>query len=306
MDRKKYVESMYNNLGFLKLKGIVPNDSYMCPLCMQSFSLEEVRTKMTEEDVPQASLGGRRIALTCRTCNSTCGHTIDINLLNAIISDEQRKYLPLTNRKVRVLHGNQRLNAQLRIDANRNMFLEINTKANNPTVWDDYRENVLKENALLDLQDVQLKRDERFISAALLKNAYLLLFTKTGYTFLSDSYYNDLRKQIRTPKPYILPERLWTMQDLNVDDGIYLCKDNRLRGFFVIYTLSKMLKYRVCAFIPVPNVPYIAAAYYLREFDAHSRIRIERLPDYMDFFNNSNDILRLRKWCYGWGNFMQK
>lgn len=306
MDRKKYIESMHNNLGFLKLKGIVPNDSYMCPLCMQSFSLEEVRTKLTEEDVPQASLGGKRIALTCRNCNSTCGHTIDVNLLNAIISNEQRKYLPLTNRKVRVLHDNQRLNAQLRIDANRNMFLEIDTKCNNPKLWEKYRENVLKENALVNLQDVQLKRDERFISAALLKNAYLLLFAKTGYTFLSDSYYDDLRKQIRTPKPYILPERLWTMQDLNVDDGIYLCKDNRLRGFFVIYTLSKMLRYRVCAFIPVPNVPYIAAAYNLREIDAYCRIRIERLPDYMDFLNNSNDILRLRKWCYGWGSFKQK
>ena len=303
MDRQKYIESMRNNLVFLKSRGIVADDRYICPLCMKSFSLDEVQL-LTEEDVPQASLGGKRIALTCRTCNSTCGHTIDVNLLNAIISNEHRKFLPSTNRKVSVLDENQRLNAQLRIDANRNMFLEIDTNRNNPKVWEDYKENVLKENALVDLQDVQLKRDERFISAALLKNAYLLLFAKTGYTFLSDSYYDDLRKQISNPKPYILPERLWTMQNVNVDDGIYLSKDNRLSGFFVIYTLSKILKYRVCAFIPVPTVPYIAAVYYLREIDAYSRIRIEHLPDYMDFLNSSEDILKLRKWCYGWRNFM--
>lgn len=174
MDRKKYFEGMHNNLGFLKSRAFVSDDNYRCPLCMQSFSPEEVRTVLTEEDVPQDSLGGKRIALTCRNCNSICGHSIDINLLNAIISNEQKMYLPSTYRKVNVLADAQKLNAMLRIDANRNMFLEINPKGNNPKVWDNYKENILKKNALVDLQDMPLKRDERLISAALLKNAYLL------------------------------------------------------------------------------------------------------------------------------------
>lgn len=42
--------------------------------------------------MPQASLGGKRIALTCRSCNSTCGHSIDVNLLNAIVGFEQKSF----------------------------------------------------------------------------------------------------------------------------------------------------------------------------------------------------------------------
>lgn len=70
----------------------IQDERYKCPLCMQSFSDDEVVKNLTEEDVPQASLGGKRIALTCRSCNSTCGHSIDINLLNVIVCFEQKKF----------------------------------------------------------------------------------------------------------------------------------------------------------------------------------------------------------------------
>lgn len=303
MNKQLYIESMHNNLHILFTMGAIQDERYKCPLCMQSFSDDEVVKNLTEEDVPQASLGGKRIALTCRSCNSTCGHSIDVNLLNAIIGLEQRKFFPLTDRKINLIHEGQRLGANLHIDANRQLFLEIDTKRNNPKIWDEYREKILKENALIDLQIVPLKRDERLISAALLKNAYLLLFARTGYTFLADSYYDDLRMQINNPKPYILPERLWTLQNVSVADGIFLCRDNRLRGFFVVYTLSKVMQYRVCVFIPSPNVPYLTAAYHLRNILAHDRIRVEIIPSYFDFLNNRNNIARLRKWCYGWDKF---
>ena len=56
----------------------------------ETFTEQEVRTILTEEDVPQASLGGSRIILTCRQCNSTCGSEIDVHLYNAIKAREQR------------------------------------------------------------------------------------------------------------------------------------------------------------------------------------------------------------------------
>ncbi len=108
----------------------------------------------------------------------------------------------MTDRKVNLIHEGRRLGANLHIDANSQLFLEIDAKRNNPKIWDEYRENILKENALIDLQEIPLKRDERLIYAALLKNAYLLLLAKIGYTFLADSYYDDLRMQIRNPKLY--------------------------------------------------------------------------------------------------------
>lgn len=53
--------------------------------------------------------------------------------------------------------------------------------------------NVLIEVEILSVEDVIIKKDIRRISAAILKNAYLILFSKTGYTFLFDPYYNCLR-----------------------------------------------------------------------------------------------------------------
>lgn len=66
MNKQFYIESMHNNLHILFAMGVIQDEMYKCPLCMQSFSDDEVVKNLTEEDVPQASLGGKRIALTCR------------------------------------------------------------------------------------------------------------------------------------------------------------------------------------------------------------------------------------------------
>ena len=300
MNRQLFGSNMLNNLKILNGFGVVDDAYYKCPLCMSQFSDETAMRLLTEEDVPQAALGGKRIALTCRHCNSTCGHTIDVSLINTIIAIENKYYLARTERNVNVLKEGKRLNAKLRIDTNRDMFLDIDTKRNNPKIWAEYKYNILLENAIMDLHDVPQKRNDRQFSAAILKNAYLLLFAQTGYTILSDSFYDRLRDQINNPQPFILPEGLWTLQNLTISDGIYLSKDNRIRGFFVVYTLTKVLRHRVCVFIPSPNVPYEAATFYLKQILPSSRVPIEKLFPYFDFLNNKEDIIRLRKWCFGW------
>lgn len=300
MDKSAFLLSMHNNRKYLHEMGIFDEEKYKCPLCLQSFSDEEVLNNLTEEDVPQKSLGGKRILLTCKKCNNTSGYSIDIHLLNAIKGLEQRQYLPSTEHQVTVIDSDKRLNAKVKIDDERNINLEINTKRNNPAVWNFFKESILLKDNVINLKNNPLKRDERFISAALLKNAYFMLFARTGYTFLTDSFYNELREQICNPKPYILPERLWTMQNLYVCDGIYLSKNNQLRGFFVIYTISLKHDYRVCVFIPVPTVPFLSAAYLLRELTSNTRVPIEKLSSNFDFLNNKDDMMRLRNWCYGW------
>lgn len=157
----------------------------------------------------------------------------------------------------------------------------------------------LLPNELVNIEEIPLKKDERRIGAAIIKNAYLLLFEKTGYSFLYDSYYDDIRKQIFEPEVFHLPERLWTLQNIQIPDGIYLTGDNRYRGFFVVYTLKLKLEYRVCVLIPTPMVPYLAATKELGKIEANCPIRIMRMPE-LDYLNDDNAISRLRKWCYGW------
>src|SRR5581483_11566139 len=50
---------------------------YLCPLCLKWFaSVEDVSL----EHAPPESVGGREVALTCKPCNNTAGHTIDAEL----------------------------------------------------------------------------------------------------------------------------------------------------------------------------------------------------------------------------------
>ena len=299
MNKIEYYQSMHNNINILKKDKIDIEGDYICPLCMQKFNEEEVKTILTEEDVPQRSLGGKRIALTCKKCNNTCGAQIDIHLYNAIVSREQRLFLPGTNRRVRIEKDDRRLNGELRIENDGIIKLLVNTKKNSPQNWENFRSNILIPNEIVTIEDSKLKKEERRIAAAILKNAYMLLFAKTGYTFLYDTYYDKIRNQISDPDIYYLPDRLWTIQQISIPDGIYLTEDNRYRGFFVVYTLRLEFSYRVCVLIPTPLVPYLAVAKQLQKIEADSSIQVLSLPN-LDFLNDLSAIERLKKWSYGW------
>lgn len=67
MDKKSYIEKNLKNLSLIR--NVDSSDSqveYLCPLCMKPISIDGSQSDLTEEDVPQASLGGQRITLTCK------------------------------------------------------------------------------------------------------------------------------------------------------------------------------------------------------------------------------------------------
>ena len=73
MNTKNHFSRIKTNLEILRRIGVkVPDGDFLCPECFSPFNEYEI-SKLTEEDVPQASLGGSRITLTCRKCNSNCG-----------------------------------------------------------------------------------------------------------------------------------------------------------------------------------------------------------------------------------------
>ena len=85
MDKLLYYNSCVKNLSILRDADLASlHLDYVCPLCMKSFPSEVAKTELTEEDVPQKSLGGHRITLTCKQCNSKCGSIIDIHLMETM------------------------------------------------------------------------------------------------------------------------------------------------------------------------------------------------------------------------------
>ena len=152
MDKKEYYIRMHSNLQYVKKNNC--NGDYLCPICLNEYSEQDVKNVLTEEDVPQKSLGGNRIALTCRKCNSRCGSDIDIHLLNAITTREHRLFLPCSERKIRIEKDGQLLNANLQIDEDRTIKLLVDTKRNKPDTWIDFHNNILLPNEVVNVEEL--------------------------------------------------------------------------------------------------------------------------------------------------------
>lgn len=76
MNNDLFVDKAILQLKLLKSAKLLDpsyeSGGYICPICKKIFVGNEVKN-LTQEDAPQDKLGGKRIALTCKDCNNTCG-----------------------------------------------------------------------------------------------------------------------------------------------------------------------------------------------------------------------------------------
>lgn len=296
MNSKEHFENIKKNLDIVREMGeLLPDGDYLCPLCLSPF-LEEQAGTLTEEDVPQASLGGTRITLTCRTCNSSCGSKIDVYLQETLKAREQKLFLPGTDRKITIITSDKSLNAKLGVAKNNKLKLIVSKKNNNPKVFDEYNTSILNPDSLIKVKDKPLKIDQSRFNAAILKNAYLLLFAKTGFSVLSHKYYNSLRMQILEPDIVHIPVCLWTFQSLNCSDGIYFSRNEDLNGFFIFYTLKLQEKYKVCVFIPIPDMDFEDVSNALHNIHKGTALQMECLCR-ENYLTDAESVKELRCWC---------
>jgi hypothetical protein len=256
-------------------------------------------SELSLEDAPQASLGGSKIAITCKRCNNTCGHEIDSHLVNFIKYIEEKEFLPRSDRRVKIFDDEEIVNATLQVGDNKELKMIIPNKINNPTTLSNHISKI-KKGTLIDIQSNPLKIDMKKVAVAILKNAYILLFAKFGYTFLLDESYNRLREQILNPMRYIIPDGLWTKQTtIAIEDGIYFSNNNQYKGLFVVYSLTKIRTHRFCVCIPTPQLYFEAIAYFFREFEAGMPLQIVSIGN-RDYINDIDNIHDVRKWLSTW------
>lgn len=273
------------------------HENYICPFCLKSFSDKAINF-LSLEDAPQKSLGGNKVALTCKKCNNSFGISIDNHLVNYIEAIEVRRFPEGLQKKVTVVNPKTRMstNAQLRIESGQ-IKLCVPRKINNPTVLERELPYWI-ENSLLNLEFVEEanKRLPKNIAAAIMKNAYVLLYAKLGYTFLLNSYYDVLREQLFNPEKDILPEGLFHFGRIFPSDGIYAVNDKFTRGFFVQYTLSKRQFHTCIGFIPAPCVSYEQAADSLKKIHTGSKLLCSIIAENKEYLSNSAAIKQVMEW----------
>jgi hypothetical protein len=177
---------------------------YLCPLCLHWFAdLDE----LSLEHAPPESLGGRHIAITCRGCNSTAGHTVDAELRLAETIREfglrrMTKPMPATFRFAGI---EQRVEALFDPDG---LSIVGVSKQNHPDTASAMTaafDEVVAERSTNVVFKLSFRTpDFRKASIGWLRAAYLVAFATLGYRYILREELEEVRQQIRDPAAEIL------------------------------------------------------------------------------------------------------
>ncbi|MEA2096513.1 MAG: HNH endonuclease [Candidatus Cloacimonadota bacterium] len=202
MDKYKVYDICIEVINKLS-NGII--SSYICPICGNLFDRNSIQSKrLTAEDVPPKSIGGRQMILTCKRCNNDLGSKLDSQIKNYQNFIKSVKTIStgkghLTH-KVKYQVNGYEANAICKMN-NSKININFQKKINNPI-------NITRINEFLESQtksenngfEFNISPNSRFhiryFDIALLKNAYLIIFAKLGYTYIFHENYKIIRNQI--------------------------------------------------------------------------------------------------------------
>lgn len=240
---------------------------YVCPLFMKTFNLHELGDKIGElltlEDVPPKSLGGSPVLVTCKKCNSTCGHDIDNWLLHELELQYGKKQKIDNTDAVLDSHG-KKIHTKVRIDEDKTICFDIRTKTNPPNAVDEFVSSVERDGENYSIQvKLHVKKEKRNIQAAriaVLKSAYLYAFRKLGYYYILNNSLSPVREQILHPEKDILHNTFiigdQDSMPTKAKDGVYIASVNGYELVVVLLTFtvpSTGFKCRGVVALPYPG-----------------------------------------------------
>jgi hypothetical protein len=189
---------------------------YVCPLCGWGFTpaaLEMNPPLLSLEDVPTRAVGGRRLVLTCRKCNSKAGHGID----KAVAArDEARRIEDALLRKKTSYTRPGRIeleglvtNADISITPLATTII-VPVQRNNPPIRDEqirlWQERTSKRNLNFTLSFPLPGFSERKARLGDLKSAYLAAFAVFGYHLAFHPRMHIVRRQLWEPDSELITQ----------------------------------------------------------------------------------------------------
>ena len=303
--RKRIFEIYSNQLTLLVSNGLVsginlPFDkTYLCPICLRPFSASDLSddapNMLTLDDAPPKSLGGRASVLTCKSCNSTCGHEIDFHLTERLIELDARSFLPNTETKVKVTNKGSTVQGKVEVDSTGGIKVTHHEKINHPIKLESYISGTGKGSSVY-VEFPKSRVDAHRLEVALLKSAYILAFAKFGYSFILDPVYDIVREQLKNPDKDVYPEGFWTKQDFAKEhEGVHLITESGLAGFFSIFSLNTGSKTtRFGCYLPIPNKNPHEVVKTLKTMTGGFSLSLDATPG--DFLADLNRIKELRDW----------
>ncbi len=233
------------------------DNCYICPICLNLFFEDDLKddseNMLTLEDAPPKSLEGKANTLTCKSCNSKCGHEIDFHLTERLIELDERAFRPNLKTKAKFTHNGLKIQGELNIDSDGKITVLHDKRNNHPEKLEKYVKSTGK-NDIVDIEFKPSRVDKHRLEVALLKSAYLLAFEHYGYSLILTSPYDIIRAQLMNPESEIYPEGFWTKQNSfkKEHEGVHLITSNGFEGFHAIFSLNtKASENRYGVYLPV-------------------------------------------------------
>lgn len=266
-DRKKLFEKFSNQLHLLKDSGLINielkfDKTYICPICLNQFDESDIisnqsKNFLTEEDAPPDKLNGKRIALTCKDCNSSAGHEIDNHLINRIREiDDNNYYKGSTQYRTFDFNG-ENITAEITSNGDGTLRVLHMNKKNNPTLLEKFIYGIKTKNIgpILNLnpKDYRILPDR--VNLALLKTSYIIAFAKFGYIFLLDDFYRNIRNQISDMKYGYKGELFFSNQFKPENVGTYYILNKGAKSILNVFSLKTEYSETVIgSIIPLPDL----------------------------------------------------
>jgi hypothetical protein len=209
--RKKAIFNIFSqNLEWIKEEPKIEfrpdfSNGYLCPLCFNVFFEKDLQSNLenflTLEDIPPKSLGGKPRALTCKDCNSTSGHELDVHLLNNLLDIDVNSFLPNSKSNATFELSGNKVNGTIEIAEEGKINLNFQTNRSNPievnkfisefepskTIYNPLfiSDKIFKNGFKSPAFNIKYKNkfNERRAEIALLRIAYLIGFSSFGNGF---------------------------------------------------------------------------------------------------------------------------
>ena len=252
MKSRRIFDKFSDNLKSIKKKhGIVMYNAedgenyppgYLCPITFDHFD-DPYDNEISEEHVPQKSIGGKVICLTQKTWN------VEFSQLDAYVAERSKElvYNKETGKSRALAYVNNQLKCELTIDLNDDkpnlLFRGGGFKESNPVFIKLMESHENKEEFKVTMKPKgTLSRNTRL---GYLKNAYLIAFATYGYSLIfgkkgSIELFRTIRQQLREPYNNILGDIpfVYEVKDESNLDGIYFTKIKDIETISVFFRLS--------------------------------------------------------------------
>lgn len=312
---KEFSENLHllvdNDLVDLKLEHA---ETYVCPICLNQFCKDDLEEKsanrLTLEDAPPKSLKGKQIALTCKTCNNICGHSLDFHLTDRMRELDFKERVEGATKKGKIKLSDKSVFGEIRVLKNGGTQLYVNKKANNPKKLEEFNQLISKKKGVANasFQPKPSKVNPKYLQIALLKSAYILMFAKFGYSLILNLEYDRVREQLLNPEKEVYPLNCWFRGPFPKDKyGVPFITEKKLESIFTLFGLhTEKVERTFAVILPLTTKPIELIIDQLeKRFKDEKSFNIEMyaFDSETNYLNDLEAIKHLFKWVNKFKNY---